>query len=1100
MSKIPHPEDAKTVREDSSIPPTDDDAIEQTMAMGDSTEHEPEPGLANAPSDPDPEAVEKRPYEPEAEFADDGVGTTVLSSTSSDPTSETVLTQHSANDAATVGTVLTGGVATGDASPIQGKTVDRFELLRVLGQGAFGTVYLARDPRLDRAVAIKVARTGVLNSKKDIDRFNREACAAAQLRHPNIVPVYEVGQVQGATYIVYEYIEGTTLKDKLKKGKMPAEEAVQMMVSIASALHYAHESGIIHRDMKPENVLLDRKGRPHIADFGLARREEDATRTREGTLMGTPAYMSPEQAAGRTSKLDRRTDIWALGIMLDELLTARRPFTGSVVEVLAAVQEQPIKPLRSIDPTLPVDLETICSKALERDLDRRFQTAGDFADELQRWQRGEPITIRRITAFERLSRWAKRNQMVATLLAALFVVLTVGTTVSTWFGITATRTATQLTAERDARAQSQIQSVLRAEPGAVSALMEELKPLRGNPAITRRLAEMTKEPAGANELTASRLDLLQLWLSADADKVTAAEKRLRQAFLTAEPREFLMLRQQLSGSFDFEYLWERLEDPSESSTVRLHAAAAMAGFDPDWGEWTPEISSDVTTLLLAENLNLSEWVRALEPIRHVLRAPLREAYADRASPGHDNAGLVLAAHHGDDPQLMLELISTADADQLGLLAAQGLDQEIIQRLEGQLVKPYPRGEPKETKDKADVVRANQVLTLLRSDHADSALAELRNDRRNGVRTHVVDRASSSGLPARMWLDVLDDESTPLALQTAVLALGDANNISPRQRAVAVERLQDLYLSHPDSGVHGAIDWLMRRWQMDQQLAAWSKSLVSEEWPSGGRNWHHAPNGLVFAIFRKPKAFEMGTDDPIRGNPLPIEERPHIRTIPRSFAISMKEVTLAQYRTFKPKHEAGEPLLPTHPAKRVRWFDAAAFCVALSQNEKVNEDGLCYQAGKNKGTLHPKPRSLERAGYRLPTSAEWEYACRGGTTTLRHYGSGSALLGSYAWTASGAPGGIRPVGQLLPNQFGLFDSLGNVAEWCHTWLDETRAPADSDLIDGFEPELGKYAFREARGGSVEDVASDVVSGARTWADIPFSFSDTVGFRVARTLPD
>lgn len=1094
MSKVPKSEDAKTVREDSSLPPKGDDAIEPTLAMG--PEHAADLPLdiaGDGSRDDGPCASEAA-----SDAGSDDIGTTVLSSTGSDPTAATFLTQNAADDAATVGTVLTGGAPTGDSSPAKVKTVDRFELERVLGQGAFGTVYLARDPRLDRAVAIKVARTGVLNSKKDIDRFNREACAAAQLRHPNIVPVYEVGQAQGSTYIVYEYIEGTTLKDKLKKGKLPADEAVRMMVSIASALHYAHESGIIHRDMKPENVLLDKKGQPHIADFGLARREEDATRTREGTLMGTPAYMSPEQAAGRMSDIDRRTDVWSLGIMLDELLTARRPFTGSIVEVLAAVKDQPIKPLRTIDPTLPVDLETICLKALERDLARRFQTAGDFADELQRWQRGEPITIRRITAFERINRWARRNQTVATLLAVLFAVLMLGTTVSTWFGITATRTATQLTAERDARARSQIKSVLRAEPGAVSALLDELKPLAGNQAIVGRLREMTGE-ADSDPVASSRMDLLQLYLSADSETVSAAQDRLLKALLTAEPREFLMLREQLAGFVDQGLLCDRLSDPAESSSVRLHAAAAMALYDDESNVWTSEVGADVASLLLAEGFNLSDWVRALRPIRNVLRGPLLRIFANSDSAGHDNAGLVLALHFGDDSaEVISELVTNADADQLGLIAGHRYGPQVIDHLEQRLLKPYPRGEAKERKDAEDQVLANHLLTLV--NQPKTTEWELSRREWNGVRGHFIDRAARTRLAPDKLLRVLKSENEPLALQTAILSLADLVDVTPGLRSTAVAQLHRLYVEHPDAGVHGAIDWLMRKWQQGKQLDAWSKSLMSSEWPKSGRNWHHDANGLVFAILRKPGTFSMGTDDPIRGLPPKKVERPHNRTIPHSFAITMKEITLAQFRQFRADHQEDEPLLPSHPAKLVRWCDAAAYCVHLSQNGKVDQDQLCYVPGKGKGILHAKPRSLELSGYRLPTSAEWEYACRGGTTTLRYYGSGSALLSSYAWVETEKPADIKPVGQLLPNQFGLFDSLGNVAEWCHTWFDEDHPQSDNDLVDGFEPKLGTLFFREARGGSVDDRAADVVSGARTWGDSPISFSNTVGFRVARTLPD
>ncbi len=273
--------------------------------------------------------------------------------------------------------------------------------------------------------------------------------------------------------------------------------------------------------------------------------------------------MSPEQASGQISMIDRRSDVWSLGIMLDEMLTARRPFSGSVIEVLTAVQNQPIQPLRTVDPSLPIDLETICLKALERDIDKRFQTAGQMSDELERWQRGEPITLRRISLSERVWRWAKRNQTVAALLATVFATLVVGSIVSTWFGIDATRAVRQLREERDARSRVQVQSILRAESGAVSALLAELEQMRGDEALLEHIRSINT--GNADDATATRRSLIQMHMTDNPAEYLRAVKDVERSLLQSQPGEFLMIRQELLGEKDslVSDLWEKLENPSE---------------------------------------------------------------------------------------------------------------------------------------------------------------------------------------------------------------------------------------------------------------------------------------------------------------------------------------------------------------------------------------------------------------------------------------------------------------------------------------------------------------------------------------------------------
>ncbi|MCI0538023.1 MAG: serine/threonine-protein kinase [Verrucomicrobiales bacterium] len=305
-----------------------------------------------------------------------------------------------------------------------------FEVLEELARGGMGVVFKARQTSLDRVVALKMLLFGGWGGSEAAQRFRTEATAAAALDHPNIVRVFHVGDHDGQPFLAMQYIAGRNLAEAVRERSMPARDAAQCVALIARAIQFAHGHGVLHRDLKPSNILLDAKGVPHVTDFGLAKLLTSETElTATGQSLGSPNYAPPEQA-GNSAAVSVRSDVYGLGAILYHALTGRPPFQGhSPADVLVQVRELDPIPPRQLDPSIPVDLETICLKCLEKEPAKRYATAQELADELDRFLRDEPIHARPVARTERGWRWCRRKPALAgsiALVGVLFLVLGVG--------------------------------------------------------------------------------------------------------------------------------------------------------------------------------------------------------------------------------------------------------------------------------------------------------------------------------------------------------------------------------------------------------------------------------------------------------------------------------------------------------------------------------------------------------------------------------------------------------------------------------------------------------------------------------------------------
>jgi eukaryotic-like serine/threonine-protein kinase len=393
-----------------------------------------------------------------------------------------------------------------------GKEIGDYRILGELGRGGMGVVFLAQHIKLGRKVAIKMITESMVTDSKIIERFEAEARAVASLKHENVVQLYEIGTFQGKPFFALEYAAGGTLSDKIREFPLSPKDAAKAVQSLASAMHVAHESGVLHRDLKPSNVLLTEEGTPKISDFGLAKLlvDDDQSQTRTGTVMGTPCFMSPEQAQGQTNGLTGATDQYSLGAILYACISGRPPFmAASTIDTLSEVIHKEPVPLSRLSETIPIDLETICLKCLEKEPAKRYASCAELADDLRRFINDEPILARPVSLFEKGWRWCKRNPKVALPSGLAAGLIAVTAAVSTWAWITTSAQAAVITQERDEADRQRtiaIQQKATAEENEVLAKKQAELALQNMQFVVSEVDKKLKDLPGSSDI---RIEILE---------------------------------------------------------------------------------------------------------------------------------------------------------------------------------------------------------------------------------------------------------------------------------------------------------------------------------------------------------------------------------------------------------------------------------------------------------------------------------------------------------------------------------------------------------------------------------------------------------------
>ena len=1076
----------------------------------------------------------------------------------------------------------------GSAGPaaIAAAAAPRFEVLALHASGGLGQVSVALDRELHRQVALKEIHPRLADQPESRARFLLEAEVTGSLEHPGVVPVYSLGQwPDGRPYYAMRLIHGDSLEDAIRRlhaaprdtaeRELRLRKLLRSFIDVCEAVDYAHSRGVLHRDLKPSNIMLGPYGETLVVDWGLAktaaRREgplsavEDqpmlltpqsgsTPETRLGSAVGTPAYMSPEQAAGALDLLGPASDVYSLGATLYTLLANRPAFEGDdFAAIRGAILKGEFPPPRTVCSATPRALEAVCLKAMALEPADRYRSARALAADIESWLGDAPVSAYCDGRFERVARWARRHRTWTRAGAASLLLVSVIAVGASWL---INRARLQTDEAHQQRALAQIDLLCNAEPAAIPLILENLRPFRGEVLPRLRAVRARGDLRPEEQL---RLDLALL------DDDPARLTGLVEALLSCKHDDFPVLRDRLQpyvASFA-DRLWQALHDERAETAVRFRAGLALAEFQPDSDCWTADDGVFLARTLLTKGVDRQRELRTdLQPIGPKLLDELFRAFQDPASSSEvrSAATAALATWAGERPQLLAAAASQADAEQFAVLlpalqdacadlcrerppwrSAMGGATSTGNSRNGTESVPYRpstdadppivialreivRKQPADDAEEHERValgrsRACAAIALLRLD-ADVAINDLftpANDPE--TTTQFISGVRARGVTPAMLIECLDAanvESTKVAL---ILALGEfgLHEFAAKAGANLTQRISRWFQTDRSSAIHGACGWLLRAWGLADRVHAFDRAPHSAD-RDPHREWftvqvgQHGEPGLDMTMIVFP-AGEFWMGSPASERDRQNQEARHRVRLTRPFAMCDRLVSRGLFTRFLAETrgeaaaraylESVDETSPSdmHPAVGVNWYDAVLLARWLTAVSGLSESDQCY-ADPATLTLdahgYPVDRQWpffpERQGYRLPTEAEWEYACRAGTITAFSFGSDQTLAGGYGWFQGNSSGNLHQSSPLRPTGRGLVSMHGNSSEWCHDWLGFIPGGQGVDPTGAAEGPC-----RAVRSGSY--LSGVALSRSACRSGLPPEFAAPYGgMRLVRTLPD